>query len=214
MRVLDCEQNSPEWLAARCGIATASEFATVLSKGKENAEAVGRKNYRRRLVVERLTGRPLEGGFSSKSTEQGHEREPGALDAWMVKKGLLVQRAGFVRHDEIECGASPDALAEDEDGPGGVEVKSPELSAHMDYLLRPDAPPAYRAQIQGNLWLTGRKWWDFVSWNPDFPAHLQLVVRRVLPDEKYIQQLEFMVHAFMEEVRTEEAEMRALPEAA
>lgn len=211
MRVLDCEQGSPEWFAARGGIATASEFATILSKGKDKAEAVGRRNYRARLVVERLSGRPVAGGFKSRAMEQGTEREPLALDAYMVQRGVLVRRVGFCRHDEIECGASPDGLVNDD---GLVEAKCHELSMHLECLRRPDPPPEYRPQIQGELWNAERQWCDFISFNPDFPDHLQLVIRRVLRDDKYIAQLEFMVRAFMEEVRAEESEIRALPIAA
>lgn len=211
MKIIACGQGSLEWFAARGGIATASEFSTILSKGKEKAEAVGRRNYRARLVVERLSGRPVAGGYKSKAMEQGTEREPLARAAYEVRTGNIVQTVGFCRHDEIECGASPDGLI---DADGALEIKCHELSMHLECLRRPDVPPEYKAQIQGELWNAERAWCDFVSFNPDFPEHLQLVVRRVVRDDKYIAQLEFMVRAFMDEVRAEEAEVRALPIAA
>lgn len=211
MKIISCEQGSPEWFAARGGIATASEFSTILSKGKEKAEAVGRRNYRARLVVERLSGRPVSGGYTSKAMEQGKEREPLARAAYEVHSGNIVQLVGFCRHDEIECGASPDGLV---NADGLIEIKCHELSMHLECLRRPDVPPEYRAQIQGELWNAEREWCHFMSFNPDFPEHLQLVVRTVIRDDAYIKQLEFMVRAFMDEVRAEESEIRALPVAA
>jgi hypothetical protein len=203
---IDCEQGSDEWLAARCGIPTASEFATVLSKGRsKNEEAVGRAKYRRRLAIERINRKPVGGGFDSAAIRQGHEREPLALAAYMVRSGLFGEPVGFCRHDEIECGASPDLLVGDD---GGVEVKCPEILAHGDYLMRSDCPPAYVALVQGNLWITGRKWWDFVSWNPDYPPALQLHVVRVLPDPDYIAALELAVRLFVSEVVSEEQVFR------
>jgi hypothetical protein len=212
MRVVDCLQGSPEWYAARAGIATASNFGDILARARSGSgEATTRRNYRARLVVERLAGKPVEGGFSNHATRQGQDREPMARDRYMVSSGNYVTQVGLCMHDTLECASSPDGLI---DLTGGAEIKCPELSAHIDYLRRSDEPPEYRPQIQGNLWITGRQWWDFISFNPDFPTHLQLVVRRVMRDEKYITALELAVRLFMDEVRAEEAEIRALPVAA
>lgn len=211
MKVFDCEQRSPEWFAARAGIATASCFASILATIK-NGEAAERRNYRARLVVERLTGRCVE-SFSTPAMKQGTEREPLARDAYMVRTGNLVSEIGFIRHDEIECGGSPDGLVDDD---GLLEIKAPELATHLEYLRLPAGacPSRYAAQVQGQLWLAERAYCDFVSYNPDFPEHLQLVVRRVPRDEKAIASIKFAVGLFMEEVRAEESEIRSLPEAA
>lgn len=206
MRIIRCEQNTPEWRAARCGIATASEFAAILSKGRSGDEATGRRNYRARLAVERLTGRPVENGFTSAATRQGHEREPVARLAYEFR-GDIVSDVGFCQHDELLCGSSPDGLVGDS---GGVELKCPELSAHIAYWRRADEPPEYRAQIQGNLWITGREWWDFVSFNPDFPEPLQLLVRRVYRDDAYIAQLDLAVRLFLDEVEAEVEQLQRL----
>lgn len=209
MLLVDCIQGTPEWRAARCGIATASGFADVLATIK-NGEAAARRNYRAKLVVERLTGKVID-TFQSAAMKQGVEREPLARDAYMVHSGNLVQQVGFMRHDTLEAGASPDGLIDDD---GGLEIKCPELATHLAYLRLKAEPPEYTAQIQGCMWISGRAWWDFASFNPDFPPHLQLVVRRVPRDEKYIAGLALAVELFMGEVRAEEAEIRALPMAA
>jgi hypothetical protein len=207
MRIIDCEQGTEAWFAARCGIPTASEFAAILAKGRDGGEAVTRRNYRARLVVERVTGRPVVSGFSNGSTKQGTEREPAARDAYMVRTGNLVQQVGVCLHDELAAGASPDGLV---DADGGTEIKCPELPTHLDYLRRTNEPPEYRAQIQGCMWITGRAWWDFISFNPDFPPNLQLVVRRVERDDKYIAALELAVRLFIDEVTAEVDELSKL----
>ncbi len=212
MKRVDCAQGSPEWLAARAGIATASCFSDILAKGRGNDEAVSRRNLRSKLVVERLTGCAVA-SFTSAAMQQGTEREPLARAAYESKTGHFVDEVGLLLHDALEAGASPDGLIGDD---GGLEIKCPELPAHLEYVrLDQGCPPAkYMPQIQGCMWITGRQWWDFVSFNPDFPAKLQLVVRRVKRDERYILGLELAVGLFMDEVRAEEAEVRALPAAA
>jgi hypothetical protein len=198
MKIIECAQGSPAWLLARCGVASASKFACVMAKIK-SGEAAERRNYRADLVVERLTGRPLE-GFTTAAMKQGTEREPFARMAYEARTGLIVQEVGFCRHDELEAGASPDGLIE---GDGGLEIKCPERSAHLRYLQQEGEPPEYTWQIQGGMWITGRAWWDFVSYNPDFPENLQLIVRRIKRDEDAIKRLADSVTQFMAEVRAE-----------
>lgn len=205
MKVITCEQGSPEWLAARCGIATASGFSDILATIK-SGEAAARRNYRARLVVERLTGKPVE-YFQTAAMRQGTEREPAARSAYEAQTGAWVNEVGFCRHDVMEAGASPDGMIGDD---GGLEIKCPELATHLAYLRMAGMPPEYVAQVQGNLWITGRAWWDFASYSPDFPEGLQLSVRRVFRDDAYIKGLELAVGLFMAEVREEEAALRRL----
>lgn len=209
MKIITCDQGTPEWLAARAGIPTASRFADLMATIK-SGEAASRRNYRTDLVVERLTGKPLD-NFQTAAMKQGIEREPLGKVAYETHTGHVLQPIGFIRHDSIPAGASPDALIGDD---GGFELKCPERSAHLEYLLLDKEPPAYRWQIQGGMWITGRAWWDFASWNPDFPEHLQLVVRRVQRDEKAIEQLAAAVMAFTQEVDAELERVRAIPLAA
>lgn len=209
MRLIDCPQGSPEWLAARCGIASASKFAAVMAKIK-SGESAERRNYRTDLVVERLTGKPLE-SFTTAAMKQGTEREPFARMAYEARTGLIVQEVGFCRHDDLEAGASPDGLIETD---GGLEIKCPERSAHLRYLQQEAEPPEYTWQIQGGMWVTGRAWWDFASYNPDFPEHLQLVVRRIKRNDEAIKQLAAEVAQFMGEVADEVERVRNLKVAA
>lgn len=209
MKILNCEQRSPEWFAARAGIATASCFSSILATIK-TGESAERRNYRARLVVERLTGRCVE-SFSTPAMKQGVEREPLARDAYQVATGNLVEEIGFIRHDTLEAGCSPDGMI---DTDGCLEIKAPELATHLEYLRIKAEPPRYTAQIQGQMWLAERSYCDFVSFNPDFPPHLQLIVRRIPRDDKYIAGLALAVELFMSEVREEVSAVNALKLAA
>jgi hypothetical protein len=205
MRMIEHPQGSEEWLASRAGIATASCFADIMATIK-TGEAASRRNYRAKLVVERLTGKAVR-GFTTKAMEQGTEREPAARLAYEAETGASVLQVGLCLHDTLEAGASPDGLIAAD---GGLELKCPELATHLEYLKLKTEPPEYTWQIQGGMWITGRKWWDFASFNPDFPENLQLVVRRVMRNESAIDKLAGEVARFMDEVRAEEQAMRRL----
>lgn len=209
MKVINCPQRSEAWFAARLGIATASCFSSILATIK-SGESAERRNYRARLVVERLTGKSIS-TFTTAAMQQGVDREPLARAAYESRTGTFVDEVGFVRHDTLEAGCSPDGLI---DADGCLEIKAPELAAHLEYLRLKAEPPKYTAQIQGQLWLAERDWCDFVSFNPDFPPHLQLIVRRIQRDEKYIAGLALAVELFMSEVREETAAVLNMEKAA
>jgi dihydrofolate reductase len=114
-------------------------------------------------------------------------------------------------HDTLTAGASPDGLIGED---GGLEIKCPELAAHLNHLQISAEPPEYTWQIQGGMWVTGRRWWDFVSYNPDFPEHLQLIVRRIQRNEDAIKKLAAEVEKFLGEVDAEVERIRNLKLAA
>jgi putative phage-type endonuclease len=205
----DHPQGSPEWLASRSGVASASRFAAIMATIK-SGEAAERRNYRSDLLVERLTGKPLE-TFTTAAMKQGIEREPFARLAYESRTGNLVEEVGFCRHDVLLAGASPDGLI---DADGGLEIKCPERTAHLRYLQQDMEPPEYTWQIQGGMWITGREWWDFVSWNPDFPEHLQLIVRRIKRNDEAIAKLSAEVKRFLGEVDAEMERIQAMKVAA
>ena len=198
MKIINAEQRSPEWFAARCGIATASNFAKVLSTIK-SGESAERRNYRIKLALERIT-RTVEESYQNEAMRIGIEREPQARIAYEASTGNMADEVGFCLHGELECGASPDGLIDDD---GGLEIKCPTPGKHFEYLRASGEPPEYTAQIQGCIWVTGRKWWDFVSYCPDFPDNASLIVRRVHRDDEYISNLANKIAAFMDEVRAD-----------
>lgn len=207
MKVIDCAQRSPEWFACRLGRLTGSRVADAFASLKSGkGEAAGRRNLRVQLVLERLTGKPQEQRFVSASMERGVALEADAIAAYETDAAVFIEPVGFIAHDELLTGTSPDGLIGKD---GGVEVKCPEAAAHLDYL-RGGFPLAYHLQCVHALWLTGRAWWDFVSFHPEFPAPLRLKRTRVLASEVDLAAHELNVRTFLTEVEREVEDVRKL----
>lgn len=192
MKIIDFPQGSVEWFAARCGRATASEFSSVLAKGQGKT----RLTYLRKVVAESLTGKPME-SFKNKDTDRGNELEEFGRAAYEIKTGNSVDQVGFIQHATLMAGCSPDGLVGED---GGVEIKCVIPTVQLETVLAGGYPSEHRAQIQGGLWLTGRKWWDFCSHSEDLPENLRTYIFRVEPDPKYITTLEAEVTVFLREV--------------
>jgi hypothetical protein len=190
LQIINCEQGSPEWFAARAGIPTASEFATVMAKGKGGADSKTRRTYMLKLIGERLTGQPME-SFSNVHMERGKAMEDEARDLYAMVSGNDPQPVGFMRRGE--AGASPDSLI-DTDGLLEVKTKLPHLQ--IEVLLAKRLPPEHVAQVQGQLWISGRSWLDFVSYWPGLP----LFTFRVQRDETYIATIKTEVDDFLGEL--------------
>lgn len=190
------EQGTVEWHMQRLGKVTASRIADVLSKGK-SGESAGRKNYRTELLVQRLTGQPGE-SFTNAAMEHGTRTEPLARIAYEVAKGNFVEQVAFLDHPTIaNFGCSPDGLV---DKDGLIEIKCPNSSNHIDYLLDDKPPAKYIPQMQCQMAVTGRQWCDFVSFDPRLPDDLQLFVVRLERDQEYIEAMEAEVKKFLSEV--------------
>jgi putative phage-type endonuclease len=190
------EQRSEEWFKARLGKVTASRVADVLAKIK-TGESASRRNYKIQLVSERLTGEKQE-TYINQAMQDGIDREFYARERYVQQHGE-VEEVGFIQHPTLEAGASPDGLVGDD---GLIEIKCPLGTTHTETLMTQEVPSKYMPQIQFQLLVTGRKWCDFVSFNPMFPEHLQLFVKRVEADEQYQLMLEKEVSDFLIEVQT------------
>jgi len=188
------EQRSEEWFQARLGKVTASRVADVLAKIK-SGESASRRNYKIQLVSERLTGEKQE-SYINQAMQDGIDREQFARDKYMQQFGE-VEEVGFVKHPTLEAGASPDGMVGDD---GILEIKCPMGSTHTETLMTQDIPSKYVPQVQFQLLVTGRKWCDFVSYNPMFPDHLQVFVKRIEADLVYQKELESEVTKFLQEV--------------
>ena len=111
MKVLMCDQGSPEWLDARCGISTASELNNILTPKKCELSA-GWKKYCAQLISEILIGGPDPWRFEGATVDmrRGNEFEPEARDFIAFLYGIEIQQVGFCLHDNGRWGASPDGL--------------------------------------------------------------------------------------------------------
>jgi len=190
------DQRTPEWFSARLAKVTASRVADVVAKTKTGYSA-SRANYMAELICERLTG--MQGAsYSNAAMAWGTETEPMARAAYEGAVGSLVIETGFVPHANIEMsGASPDGLVGDD---GLVEIKCPMTATHIETLLGQSVPAKYVTQMQWQMACTGRKWCDFVSFDPRMPENMQIFVKRVGRDELLIASLETEVIQFLKEL--------------
>ena len=211
--VIDADQRSAEWFAARCGRLTGSVAADMLAKLRGKGEAADRRNLRVRLALERVLGQPMEDSYVSKEMQRGTDLEPEALAAYEAATGAFVRAVGFVRRDDVLAGYSPDGVVED--FAGLVEVKAPNMATHLEYLrLRDQVPARYVPQCLHGLWVTGAPWIDFVSYDPRFPEALRLYVVRFTATPAQLAEYEADALAFLAEVAREADEIRALEVAA
>jgi putative phage-type endonuclease len=201
-------QRDADWYAARLGKATASRFKDAIAALKSGAPAQAQRDYLTELVVERLTQQPIQ-RFQNAAMTWGTEQEPAARAAYERITGRIVEETGFVCHDTLMAGCSPDGLV---DWDGLIEIKCPYSSAnHIETLLN-GMPAEHIPQVQGQMWITGREWCDFVSYDPRMPEALQLHVQRIQRDEAFIADLERRVTSFLAEVGTQVEALRRLAE--
>lgn len=198
MKTINCQQHSDEWFKARLGKATASRFSDILAEIK-SGEAASRRNYRAQLICEILTGEWAK-IYETHEMREGTENEPLARVEYEMATGHTVQEVGFCLHDTLDAGCSPDGLIGED---GMIQIKCPNTANHLDALMEDKVPSKHIAQIQGEMWITGRRWSDFVSYDPRLPSNLQLFIKRVHRDEVFINELEHKVAAFLEELQDE-----------
>lgn len=189
MEIIECQQGSEEWFAARLGKVTASCFSDVLCKG------TGRKTYMMRLVAERLTG-IVQNSYTNAVMERGNEIEPQARVYYEELNECEVNTfVGFWAMNN-DVGASPDGVVGDD---GLVEIKCPNTTTHIETILKDKMPTKYIPQVQGQMWVMDRKWCDFISFDPRLTQHPFFCIR-VFRDEKYIMILSAAVKQFLQEL--------------
>ena len=202
-------QGSAAWLFERVGYCTASRFDDVVARTKAGKPTAEREKYLWEVVVEQLTGKPSD-HFTSGAMQWGSDNEMPSRMAAEAANGYIIEEVGFIKHPTLKMvGGSPDGLIGDD---GGWESKSPFNSAvHLATILN-GMPTKHMAQVQGLMWLTGRKWWDFQSYDPRLPAPLNRYQQRIQRNEKYIAILEEEVITFTAEVSAMVLKLEALKE--
>lgn len=204
------DQGSAAWFADRMGKVTASRVADVIARTKSGYSA-SRENYCVELALERLTGNRQE-SFSNDAMKWGTETEPLARAAYEARTGAIVDEVGMVPHPTIErTGASPDGLI---DADGLLEIKCPNSATHAKTLLSKKPEGKYITQMTWQMICTDRKWCDFVSFDPRFPAPLQLFVTRIDRDYEKCAEIEEEVVAFLAEVDAMVNKLLSMKEAA
>lgn len=197
------DQGGMDWLRQRAGHATASRFVDILAVSKRDGKPLkAREDYLMELVVERITGEPIESA-SSFAMKWGTDAEPYARAQYESDTGLMVREVGFVKHpDHKWVGASSDGLVGDV---GGIEIKSPFNSAIHLATWQDGMPEHHKPQVFGQMWILGLEWIDFCSYDPRMQnggEHLKLYRFRVKRDQAYIDELESQVLDFLSEVQS------------
>ena len=190
IEIITCEQGSPEWYAARLGIPTASEFSTILAKGRGDADSKTRRTYMTKLAGEILTGQPMD-SYSNAHMDRGKEMEPEARDLYSFVNDEPVAQVGFIRNGQKGC--SPDALVGDK---GLLEIKTKLPHLQVDLIVCDSFPPEHKAQSQGQLWVAEREWLDFMAYWPGLPPF----EKRTYRNEDYIKTLAEAVDKFNDEL--------------
>ncbi len=189
MKIIDCTQGSEEWWEARLGYVTASNFHKVLNK------RTGRGLYMRKIAAERLTGLREE-SYKNDIMENGSETEQEARKYYETVNSCTVEQVGFVKRDD-DVGGSPDGLLNKD---GLIEIKCPLSSTHLEIILSGKMPPLHIPQVQGLLWVTDRKWCDFISYDPRVLSQPMFCVR-VDRDTEYFKKLAGEVGVFVNELK-------------
>jgi putative phage-type endonuclease len=170
-------QNTEDWLNLRQGKFTASTFKALMS----DKNTATYKNEVYRVAFEIATGESPE-SFSNEFMDRGHELEPFARKEYELQKFNDIEDGGFFELNKY-VGASPDGLVGKD---GLVEIKCPKYSTMITYILNGKLPTEYKWQVQGQLYVTGRKWCDFMGYHPK----LKSIIVRVEPDPEMIELLE------------------------
>ena len=185
-------QGTVEWHADRQGTITASNFHTVMHGTKRGWLS----------LIEKINQSPedaasrFENG-APRSIRWGHDHEPEAIKLFEFMNDVSVDLVGLQRHPENSLiGASPDFLLGED---CGGEVKCPlSTDNHLAVMLSMEVPAKYFAQVQGGMWVTGRKRWWFISYDPRQRPENRLVQFVVERDQEYIERLSTRVEQFID----------------
>lgn len=178
--IVDAEQRSDAWFAARAARVTGSKADCVVAKGKGGAESVQRRDYRADLACERIAlaeGRFVAvSDYSNAAMAHGVEKEPFARSAYEVRTGEMVEQTGFISCVDYMAGCSLDGHVGNFEKV--IEIKCPYKPAvHFSYWRDPQSfVNQYAAQLAHNMIVTGAKRADLVSFDDRAPRSLQLLI--------------------------------------
>jgi putative phage-type endonuclease len=193
-------QRSPEWLAARLGRFTASDFHTFLGDSKTKGDMLWEK------VAERLFHDSDDNGFTTFAMERGTILEAEARRVYTIATGDKVKEVGIVLPDDDDkyaewIASSPDGLVGKD---GMIEIKCPLAKNFLQWTTPTDSgrevsyiKPEYKTQVQFNLMVTGRDWCDFLYYHP----RGGVAISRIYHDDDYIERIKTALDGCIEFVK-------------
>ena len=170
MKIYNFEQGTEEWFSIKKLKFSASDATAIGNKG------AGLETLIKKKVLETIVEK--KDNYTDEHIERGNELEPIARAKYEFEKGVEVLEVGFIEYNDY-CGCSPDGLVNQD---GGIEIKARNDEKHFDFILGSKLDSGTDWQIQMSLFITGRKWWDFISYNPNFKQ--SIVIIRIYPDEE------------------------------
>lgn len=180
MKIIPCQQYTPEWWEARRGVPTCSEFGRILTPKTMKLSASADK-YIYELIADKRCQTPnffSEGRPQTPEMEHGSNTEAEARNFYAMDRGVDVEQIGLYLSDDLRFGGSPDGIMQK--ARGGLELKCPKRSTQIEYLLNGTLPEEYKCQVHGHLIISGFDWWDFMSYSPGLD--LDPLIIRVVPD--------------------------------
>lgn len=196
--LIHCEQGTPEWFQLRAGVITASKFADAVTKLKNGNQSQASKDYAYKVAVEIIYGETTEDTYQTFEMRRGTELEPMARMVYERTTGNLAEESGIVLTEDRRFGYSTDGFVDDD---GLVEIKCPNSARKIVEIWESGDLSEYMHQMQGGLWITGRKWCDFVMYAPQLASvDKQLFVKRIERDDDFIEQMEIELMQFKAQV--------------
>lgn len=191
--IRDIEQGCKEWLDLRLGKITASRVSDIMTNGKSGKPSKTSESYMIELISEILTGSQAD-FYVNSAIAWGNECEPQARAMYELENDVDVEEVAFIQLDEF-VGVSPDGLVGDN---GLIEIKCPTSKKQIERALSDCYHAEYKAQIQMQLWVSGREWCDFVSFDPRVNGKASYLQERVYRDDEYIEDMKNRIGAFVE----------------
>lgn len=183
----DIVQNTDEWLEIKQGVLSASTLKNVITaKTLKLSKAANTRLFYDDILSQRIDPTIIR-GFTSYDMQRGHDDEPYAVAQYEKEYNQTVKHCGFVINRTLgfDFGYSPDGLVGDD---GLIEIKSKVVKHQVKTILdhicgRTDEliPNEHMMQVQAGLFITGRKWCDFIS----FCNGNQMMTIRVTPIPEY-----------------------------
>jgi putative phage-type endonuclease len=189
------DQKSEAWHEVRCGRVTGTRFKSLVA-GNSTATY---KDLITNIACEIITGRAEETYFNA-IMENGIETEPEARKEYEALFGVIIDQIGFITPDEDHkyydwIGISPDGLTPDN---GMIEIKCPLMRTHLEYIEANKLPSEYRYQVQGQLFVTGLSYCDFMS----YVDGMKPFIIRVFPDAELFKEFETRLDILIEQVKS------------
>lgn len=183
----ELQQRTDEWRQLKVGKLSASKAEAIM---KPRGLGVGGRTLALELMAERLIG-DADVNFVTEAMQHGIDMEYPAREIYERTNNVKIEEVGGIELGDLWY--SPDGLVGND---GLIEIKAPGRKKHMDNLTWNECPVDHKAQIQFGLFVSGRKWCDFISFNPEFPDKYAMKIIRVERDEAYIETLKTRISEF------------------